>query len=130
MKFFLLLSLLSLSAALQGQTLGPLWHGPQPAVSWQGMDAPAAAPAAPVVPSVTPDAATDELPRWIGYVKRNRNDWYFRLLLKDGRSEMVKRGGSTSDGWFISDFDAQANRPTSVTLKRGDVEKTINLTPQ
>lgn len=126
----LLLALLPLS--LSSAQWGPVWHGPRSSVSWSGMNAPEAAAPKPVSPVATPApaAAVDDTPVWVGYVKRNESDWYFRLILSNGKSEMVKRGGSTSDGWLVSGQKAQANKPTHITLTRGDVEKTLTLTPQ
>lgn len=103
---------------------GPVWSGPRPVVEWQGLTVTAAKMDA----AVKNTTVQDSTPRWVGYVKRSRDEWWFRLVLADGKSEMVKRGGSTTDGWRIENYTAQANKPTSITLIKDGIEKILELT--
>ena len=104
---------------------GPVWQGPRQRVEWKGMSAAEASkPAAPAV--VAP--AGDDTPRWVGYVNRSTDEWWFRLILSNQKSEMVKKGAMTSDGWRVTAFQAQVNRPTSVTVSKNGIEKVLELT--
>ena len=124
--FILCVALIPMS--LSSAQWKPLWNGPRKSVEWLGLTGyNAATPAKPTVPAVTLPAA-DETPRWVGYVKRNHDDWFFRVILSNGKSEMIHRGGATSDGWSLSDFSAQANKPSSITLSRNGVDKILQLT--
>jgi hypothetical protein len=124
---FLIASVSPVSAA--NEKFGAIWQ-PQKNIQWQGVSATVSesnSSASSSSVSAAVDKEKDEAPVWIGYVKRNKNDWFFRLRLSNGTSETIRRGGATTDGWALVDFMAQANRPQSITLERAGVKKTLIL---
>ncbi len=120
-----LIALAALPLGLARERFEPLWTGPRQAVVWRGLSprgyihTQAAAVAAPETPK-------DLAPRWVGYYKRS-GEWWIRVILIDGKSEMLRQGAVTSDGWRLTNIAAQANRPTSITLSKDGVEKTLIL---
>lgn len=127
---FIIAAAALLPLSLSSAQWGPVWQGPRSSIQWRGMEAPAAPAAVKPATPAPAEPVVSDVPVWVGYVKRNESDWWFRVILSNGKSEMIKRGSATSDGWLVTGVSAQVNKPTQITLTRGDVEKTLKLTPQ
>ena len=112
--------------------LGPIWTGPQKHAQWNGFTSLVAATKPGVPSAVAPKDENADVPKWIGFVNRGKisSDWLFRFQLSNQKTEMVRRGATTSDGWTVSGFSAQANHPSSVTVSKDGVDKTLQLTTE
>lgn len=141
---WLLLTLSTATASSSG--LGPVWAGPRQSVHWLGLSAiipdststttlvtlgkTSGATSSAANPSADEAAVADAklgVPKWVGYNKRGI-EWWFRVQLASQKTEMIHRAGTTSDGWVLAGFQAQANRPTSITLEKNGVSRTLTLT--